>query len=164
MEHFPPQKRGESVGKTKREKETKLMVVADGQGIPLGIELTGTTPHESTLIEKTLDTIRVTCLGRGRPRKRFPRLIYDRAADSQPLRKRLKRERKIDLTCLQRSNHQVKVQDGSKLRRYRRRWKIEQTNAWLQGFRQILVRFDHKVMMYAGFAYLACIMITLKGL
>ena len=120
---FPRKKRDESVGKTKRGKGTKLMVVADGKGIPIGLKLTSATPHESTLIEDTLDTIRVPRQGRGRPRKRFPRLIYDRAADSLPLRKRLKKERKIDLICPQRSNQKIKIQDRRKLRRYRRRWK-----------------------------------------
>ena len=126
--------------------------------------LSSATPHESKLIESTLDTIRVPRQGRGRPRKRFARLIYDRAADSLPLRKRLKTERKIDLICPQRSNQKVKVQDGRKLRRYRRRWKIERTNAWLQNFRRVLVRFDRKITMYAGFVYLACLMITLRQL
>ena len=56
----------------------KLMVVVDGQGMPIGLKLTSATPHESTLIN-TLDTIRVPRKGKGRPRKRFPRLIYDRA-------------------------------------------------------------------------------------
>ena len=140
------------------------MVVADGKGIPIGLELASATPHESTLIEKTLDTIRVPRAGRGRPRKRFLRLIYDRAADSLSLRKRLKRERKIDLICPQRSNQKTKVQDKRKLRRYRRRWKIERTNAWLQNFRRVWVRFDHKITMYLAFVTLACVMITLRQL
>jgi hypothetical protein len=41
------------------------MVVAGGQGIPLGIELADATLHESTLIERMLDTIRVLRSGRG---------------------------------------------------------------------------------------------------
>ncbi|MGI5904633.1 MAG: IS5/IS1182 family transposase, partial [Thermoguttaceae bacterium] len=61
-------------------------------------------------------------------------------------------------------NRKVKVQDGRKLRRYRRRWKIERTNAWLQNFRRVLVRFDHSITMYTGFVTLACIMITLRQL
>jgi hypothetical protein len=58
-----------------RGKGTKLMVAADGQGIPLGTELTGATPHKITLIEKTLDTTGVPRSGRGVPRKRFPRSL-----------------------------------------------------------------------------------------
>jgi len=158
-------KKGESVGETLTVgKKQSLWWWVDGQGMPIGLKLTSATPHESTLIESTLDTIRVPRRGKGRPRKRFPRLIYDRAADSHQLRHRLKTERKIDLICPQRSNRKVKVQDGRKLRRYRRRWKIERTNAWLQNFRRVLVRFDHNITMYTGFVTLACIMITLRQL
>ena len=161
---FTRKKRGENVGKTKRGKGTKLMVVADGKGIPIGLKLTSATPHEATLIESTLDTIRVPRNGKGRPRKRFPRLIYDKAADSIPLRNRLKRERKIDLICPQRSNQKTKIQDGRKLRRYKRRWKIERTNAWLQNYRRVLVRFDRLFIIYYAFVTLACLMITLRRL
>ena len=140
------------------------MVVADGKGIPIGLKLTSATPHEATLIESTLDTIRVPRAGKGRPRKRFSRLIYDRAADSMPLRNRLKSERKIDLICPQRSNQKTKVQDGRKLRRYKHRWIIERTNSWLQNYRRVLVRFDRIFTMYSAFVTLACLMITLKRL
>ena len=81
------------------------MVVADGQGVPLGVELHKTaSPHEVTLIEPLLAQIAVPRTGPGRPRSRFrPRLIYDRAADSDPLRDRLAK-RGIDLICPHRKN------------------------------------------------------------
>jgi len=161
---FARKKRGSEVGKTKRGKGTKLMVVADGQGIPLGVLIASATPNEVILIESTLEKIRVPRPGRGRPRKRFPRLIYDRAADSDPLRQRLKRLG-IDLICPHRRNRKKpKTQDGRKLRRYRRRWKIERTNAWLQDFRRVLTRFDRNITMYSAFVHLACIMIAVRRL
>jgi transposase len=51
-----------------------------------------------------------------------------------------------------------------KLRRYRRRWKIERTFSWLQNFRRLLVRHDRLITVYRGFFYLACLMITLRHL
>src|SRR5450432_2578409 len=65
-------KRGACVGKSKRGKGTQWMVVADGKGIPLGKRLGPAGPHESTLIEKTLDAVAVPRPGRrgGRPRKK----------------------------------------------------------------------------------------------
>jgi transposase len=140
------------------------MVVADGKGVPLGIKLTSATPHEAKLIESTLDTIRVPRLGAGRPRKRFPRLVYDKAADSLKLRDRLLKERGIDLISPHRSNCKNRVQDGRKLRRYRRRWIIERTNAWLQNFRRIVVRYDRFLSSYRAFVTIACSMICLKRL
>jgi transposase len=52
--------------------------------------------------------------------------------------------------------------DGRKQRCYRRRWKIERTNAWLLSFRRLTVRYDHKLEHYRAFVYLACALITLQ--
>ena len=54
-----PQKRGLAVGKTKRPKRTKWMVLADVEGIPLGVRLEGVSPAEVTLAEATLAEVRV---------------------------------------------------------------------------------------------------------
>lgn len=100
--------------------------------------------------------------GPGRPRSKPTRLIYDKAADSDPLRKRLKK-RGIDLICPHRVNRiKPPLQDGRKLRRYKRRWKIERTFAWLGNFRRLLVRHDRSIKMYTAFFHLACIIITLR--
>jgi hypothetical protein len=53
------EKRGCGVGKTKRGKGTKWMVVVDGKGIPLGDYLHSASPAEVKLVEKTLAAIRV---------------------------------------------------------------------------------------------------------
>jgi hypothetical protein len=61
--------------------------------------------------------------------------LYDLAADSDPLRKRLAR-RGIELVCPHRSNRiKPKTQDGRKLRRHKRHWKIERTISWIGKFR-----------------------------
>jgi transposase len=68
--------------------------------------------------------------------------VADRAYDSRKLRLSLAR-RKIELVCPHRSNRQApSMQDGRALRRYRKRWKVERTFAWLQNFRRLLVRQD----------------------
>jgi transposase len=54
------------------------------------------------------------------------------------------------------------TQDGRKLRRYRRRWKIEGLNAWLQNFRRVLVRHEHIAENYLGLLHLACIILLLN--
>ena len=85
------EKGGSDVGKTKRGKGSKWMVVVDGQGIPLGIHVTSASPSEVTLVEPTLNTIRVPRRGPGRPRQNPNRLIGDRGYDSDPMRERLGR-------------------------------------------------------------------------
>ena len=158
----PGKKRGLCVGKTKRGKGTKWMVVAGGKGVPLGVQLASASPHEATLIESTLDRVAVPRSGRGRPRKNPSRLIYDKAADSDPLRKRLKR-RGIELICPHKSNRvRPPTQDVRKLRRYKRRWKIERTIGWLGNFRRLVVRYERHISMYQAFFHVACLLITLR--
>jgi transposase len=140
------------------------MVVVDGQGVPLGGTLVSASPAEVKLIEATLEQVKVPRWGRGRPRKRMKRLIADKAYDSDPLRKRLK-ALKIDLICPHRRNRtKAKLQDGRKLRRYRRRWKIERTFSWLGNFRRLVVRWDRLITVYRAFFHLACLIITLRQL
>jgi hypothetical protein len=101
------------------------MVVVDGQGMPLGNLLDSASPAEVILLEPILETIAVPRNGPGRPRQNPERIIYDKACDSDPLRKRLAR-RGMELLCPHR-RHRVTTprQDGRKLRRYRRRWTVE---------------------------------------
>ena len=156
------QKRGLCVGKTKRGKGTKWMVVADGQGIPLGSQLVSASPAEVTLAESTLARISVPRAGRGRPQSRPLRVIADRAYDSDPLRWRLL-QRGIVLLCPhRRKRRRASLNDGRPLRRYRKRWKIERTFAHLGNFRRLLIRQDRLLSLYQGFFHLACLMLTLR--
>jgi hypothetical protein len=97
------------------------MMVVDSQGVPLGNLLDSASPAEVTLLEPTLETIAVLCTGPDRPGKKPARVIYGKACDEDPLRQR-PAKRSIELICPYR-RHQVKppLQDGHKLRRYRRR-------------------------------------------
>ena len=137
------------------------MVVADGQGVPLGVQLASASPHECTLIESTLAQVAVPRAGRGRPRKNPERLIYDRAADNDALRARLKR-RGIELICPNRCNKRVKTQDGRKLRRYKRRWKIERTFAWLSFKRRLVTRYERYIANFEAFLHCACFFLLFK--
>ena len=157
------EKRGCGVGKTKRGKGTKWMVVVDGCGLPLGNYLHSASPAEVKLAETTLATIRVGRRHRaGRPRQKPVRVIADKAYDSDPLRKRL-RQRGIELICPHKRNRvRPATQDGRALRRYRRRWIIERTNAWLGNFRRLVVRYDRSLTIYGAFFHIACLMIVLR--
>jgi len=91
-------------------------------------------------------------------------VIADRAYDSDPLREALA-ERGTDLICPHRSNRKrPKTQDGRKLRRYRRRWIIERTFAWLGNFRRLVVRWERSLLVYRAFFHLACCFILLRWL
>jgi transposase len=114
------------VGTTKRGKGTKLMALADASGLPLGVHAASASPHEVTLVEATLAA---SCAG-----ENPERLIGDRAYDSDPLDEALA-ERGIEMIAPHRRNRKkLRTQDGRKLRRYKRRWKMERLFAWLGNF------------------------------
>ncbi len=157
------EKRGPKVGKTKRGKGTKWMVVVDGEGVPLGKQLYSASPNEVRLAEETLASVRVTRRHRGgRPRQKPRRVIADRAYDSDPLRQRLA-ARGIELVAAHRGNRsKPRTQDGRALRRYKRRWKVERTIAWLGNFRRLVVRYERSDTIYEAFFNIACFMIVLR--
>ena len=69
-----------------------------------------------------------------------------------------KTKRDIELIAPYRKNNKErKYKDGRKLRRYKRRWKIELTNAWLGQFRRLLVRHERFLTTYQAFFYIACL-------
>ena len=143
------------MGPTRRGKGTKWMVVVDGQGLPVGKQLVSASPHEVKLIEATVDQSFAPA--------KVQRLIYDRAADSNALRQQLA-DRGIDLIAPENPRRKRQVQDRRKLRRYRRRWKIERLFAWLGKWRRLVVRWDHDPMIYRAFVLVAFIMIHVKRL
>ena len=161
-ELLPGKKRGAGVGKTKRGKGTKCLVVVDGQGIPLGSHTDSASPAEITLLDKVIGEIRVPKRGPGRPRTRPKRVIGDKAYDSDPARKRL-RKRGINLLVPHRKNHRnVNRQDDRLWDRYRRRYTVERTFSWITNYRRIVVRYEHHINMFVAFFELACVMVTLK--
>src|SRR2546428_2863264 len=150
------QKRGAGVGKTKRGKGTKWMVVVDGQGLPLGKHLCSASPHEARLAETTLATIRVSRRTHaGRPRQKPLRLIADRGYDSDPLRTRLA-ARGIELIAPHRWNRSKPVtQVGRSLRRFRRRWEVERTFARIGNVRHLVVRYDRTLKIFSTIFHIA---------
>ena len=130
------------------------MLLIDARGIPLGATISAANRHDVRLIE---DLIAQRML-----RRRIPRLIYDKAADSDPLRARLK-QHGTDLICPHKQGRKrPATQDGRKLRRYRRRWKVERSISWLHNFRRLVTRYEYHAHLFHGFVKLACMIITLK--
>ncbi len=132
------------------------MAVADGFGLPLAIYTDSASPHEVRLVGETL-------LARFTDRQ--PKcLIGDKAYDSDPLDKQLKEDCGVELISPHKANRKrAKTQDGRKLRRYKRRWKIERLFAWLQNFRRIVVRYEYHDENYLGFVQLGCLLILLRA-
>ena len=153
---FAPAKQGgASIGKTKRGKGSKIMAIADRQGLPVAANVESATPHEVTLVHATLAQRFV---------KPFPvRLIGDNAYESDRLDADLAR-RGVELIAPHRKTRTSRTQGGRPLRRYRRRWKIERLFAWFQNFRRLVVRYERYAENFLAMLHLACCLILLRGL
>ena len=143
------------MGPTKRGKGSKIMAVADRNGLPIAVDVASASPHEIKLVRSTLDA--------GFLEEPPQRLIGDKAYDSDALRADLATEG-IELITRQRSNRNVRTQDGRPLRRYCRRWKIERLFAWLHNFRRVVIRWEFYPENFLGMVQLACAVILLGHL
>ncbi|KQR15485.1 transposase [Deinococcus sp. Leaf326] len=94
-----------------------------------------------------------------RSRRPFPKL-QDVSYDSDGLDAELA-GLGIEMIAPNRRNR-WKTQDGRPLRRYRRRWKVERTIAWLQSFRRVRTQDEVKAQNFLGMVQLACIIILLR--
>ena len=154
------EKGGSDIGKTKRGKGSKCMVVVDGGGVPLGIHVASANLAEISLAPPTLKAVRVP--GRGRRCRQLIRVIADMAYDSDPFRV-AQAKRGVTVIVPYRSNNlHRRFEDRRQLRRYRHRWIVERTFAWLGGFRRLLIRHERFTSMYLAFLYLASALIALR--
>ena len=60
------------------------------------------------------------------------------------------------------ADRKLKTQDGCKLRRYERRWKIVRLFAWPSNFRRLVARHERRTDNFLGFVNLGCIVILLE--
>jgi transposase len=131
------------------------MAIADRAGLPIACGIASASPHETTLVEATIDA----CFLEHAP----DRLVGDRAYDSDPLDTRLREDRGIELIAPHKSNRRkARTQDGRALRRYVRRWKIERLFAWLLSYRRLTNRWERHAENFLGFVQLGCICILLR--
>jgi transposase len=134
------------------------MAIADSNGLPLALYLASGNRYDSVLTERTLDAAFVAELP--------PRLIGDRAWDAGVLQRRLWDERKIDLIAPKRGGQRPsrRKQDGRKLRRYKRRWRVEWLFSQLKRFRRLATRWEVKGTNFLGFLQLASCVLILRAL
>ena len=131
--------------------------MTDRNDLPLSAHIAGAHEHEVNLIEPLLDQAVVpeACW-------QPTHLLYDQAADSDPLRERLA-DRFAELVCPHRQNRtKPRTQDRRKLRRYRHRWRIERSISWLQRFKRLVVRYEYHADLFLGFVQLACLFTILQ--
>jgi transposase len=131
------------------------MAVADSHGLPIAVCVESATPHEVKLATSTLVRLIVP--------EAPQNLIGDNAYDSDKLRTKL-RQYGIELIAPHRCNRKNRTQDLRRMRRYRRRWKVERLFAWLQNFRRLVVRYERHAENFLGMLYLGCCIVLLRHL
>ena len=143
------------MGKTKVGKGMKLEVVVEASGLPLGLQTAAADVSEQQLLMPALDDVPIP-VPPGTP------LIADKGHDSDPLRDELEGEQLLPI--IPHRNNRVKPSrnDGRRLRRYRHRWLIERTNAWLHCYRAVATRWAYYSFMYVGLVYLSFIHMALQ--
>ena len=151
------EKRGSAIGPTRRGKGSKIMAISDGHGLPLAVLVASASPHETKLVEATLEERFFADLPQ--------RLIGDRAYDSDRLDQRLMQHYGIEMIAPHTSARtKTLTQDGRVLRRYRRRWKVERLFAWLHNYRRIVIRWERHPENFLAMVQLASAIILLRHL
>ena len=92
-----------AIGRSRGGLTTKLHVVCDGRGRPLGMMITGGNINDTTMMTAVLEDIRVPRAGKGRPRTRPDRVLADKGYPSRANRAWL-RERGIAATIPERDD------------------------------------------------------------
>jgi IS5 family transposase len=130
--------------------------VVDRQGTPLVCLITPANRHDSTMLEQVLDAIPPIKGKRGRPRFRPAKLDGDKAYDYASCRKAC-RQRGIIARLARRG-----IESSAKLGRHR--WVVERTQAWINRFRRLTIRYERRADIHQAFLTLGCTVICFQQL
>ena len=136
-------------------KGVKLMIMVDAKGLPVAACTAAAGPHESHSVQELFDFMITS--------QKPERLIGDKAYDSDALDEAMA-ALEVEMIAPHRRNRRAEniTQDARPLRRYRRRWKVERTIAWLQHFRRLCIRWEKSTLLFQGFVHFACTMLLLR--
>jgi transposase len=133
------------------------MAIVNRRSVPLAVHVASASPAEVRLVDETIDARFIDIYP--------PRMIGDRAYDSDPLDAHLREEFGIELIAPHRTNRvRPATQDGRALRRYKRRWVVERFFAWLHNSRRLVTRWERYVENFVGMLQLGCMRILLNRL
>lgn len=139
------------------------MLAVDGTGIPLTFLTEAANISEFRLAIQTIDQISVESRPL-HPKKRPDVLVADKGYDAHWLREALTQRGIKHKIPKRRKGGAVDEPLYNKRIEgyYQTRWIVERTNAWLQNYRRITVRWDRKWEHYEAFIEFACILICLR--
>lgn len=136
---------------------SKIHLHVDGQGIPLGVTVTGTNVHDSRLLGATLDN---SCeMGARFLGESEAHLCLDKAYDCERVY--------IEIYVNGFTEHirSRGEENTSRCSQYSpRRWVVERTFAWLRGFRSLRTRYCCYLRNFISLVYISCACIILRKL
>jgi transposase len=117
----------------------KHHVLTDANGVPLVVDISGADVPDVNLLMTLVYSVPAVRGKPGRPRRRPGKVQGDRAYDSQPHRRELRRMRIEPVLAKRRTGH------GSGLGVYR--WVVERTISWLHNFRKLRIVTERTLTM-----------------
>jgi transposase len=168
------QKGGAEIGVSYKGKGKRVVVLCDGHGLPLALEVGSAGEHELAQGLRVLDQVRVP-RRRGRPRQRLHFLIADKGFSSAAFRTALHRRHIRSVIPNYRRGRPPKGDKPLKRRRKQplrranplllaRRWPVERAFAWFDNPRRLIVCYERSSAHYRSFCILACILLSLTRL
>ncbi|WP_108913031.1 IS5 family transposase [Deinococcus ficus] len=136
-------------------KGTKIHLVVDASGIPLGLTLSGANVHDSKELEECIRAIHLVYDARLGYAQRTPDKLHADKGDDFPRCRLMLRCRGIEPRIARRGV-------DSSVRLGQHRWKVERTFAWLISFRRLAVRYERQPELYRSFCLLACALIVVR--
>lgn len=137
---------------------TKISLIADHEGVPLGMRVVAGNVHDVVCAEATVNQLKVGT------KTRVKTLNADKGYDSQELRRAI-RKRAMHPNIPSREFKHRRLR-GRKPKQDKEAFKhrpfIERTFAWLKAFKKLKYRTDRTERMFERFALLGCIIICLR--
>jgi transposase len=161
---------GQAIGRTRGGPATKVHLLADGRGLPLGVLVTAGNVNDSVVFEQVMAQLRVPRRGGGRPRTRPDVLLADRGYSVRRIRNHLRRRGITTVIPEPRDQQANRARKGRRGGRppafdpvlYRRRNVVERCFNKLKQWRAIATRFDKLASRYRCGVLLAGLILWLR--
>ena len=158
-----------ALGRSRGGLTTKIHVLCDNHGRPLGRHVSAGQAGDSKHLAPTLDRVQVPRAGRGRPRQRVGRVLRDQGYSYRRGRAALRRRQIGALIPERRDQRARRTAQGRRGGRppycdavqYRRSW-VERGSNRLKQWRAVATRDEKRASHYRGLVTLAAIMIWLN--
>ncbi len=138
---------------------SKIHLLVDGDGMPLGVKVVGANVHDSRLVGLTIETIPVQ-----QPEwtpETAPNLCLDKGYDYERVEEEVKQ---YGYQPHIRRIGEEKLNNEGQKEHPARRWVVERTFAWLKGFRSLRTRYFCKGKNFIAMLLFACSVILFRAL